>query len=436
MLPHNPLGSGEAKKGNAAMPKISRKVLDALTPNPAGSDVFVWDAGDGALKGFGVRMKPSGAASFIIQYRTREGRTRRLAIGRVAILTLNEARGQAREKLASVAMGADPSGERHKIYHAITVAEFCDLYLLEAKGRVKASTLGMDRSRIETHVKPLLGRQSLTSLTTEDIERMQSDIAAGKTAKPRRLSGRGGVANGGPVVAARTVGMLATILEVARRRKVISENPAREVPRLPEGRQRRFLDLDEIGVLGAALRHDEGAGNRTAVAAIRFLLLTGLRRMEAWALPWAWVDRRGRCLRFGDTKSGPQFRPIGSEAVKLLDRVPVREGCPWVFPAERGDGHFVGLPKVLGRICAKAGLRGVTIHVLRHSFAAAAAELGYSQLMIAGLLGHSVPGVTARYAHIPDDALVDVADRVSDEIAAALDRPRAGIGQAVSSSRA
>jgi integrase len=353
----------------------------------------------------------------------------------VTTLSHHEARSRAREKLASVAMGADPSGERHKLSDAITVAEFCDLYLLEAKGRIKASTLVMDRSRIETHVKPLLGRQSLTSLTTEDIERMQFDIAAGKTAQPRRLSGRGGVAHGGPVVAARTVGMLATILEVARRRKVISENPAREVPRLPEGRQRRFLDLDEIALLGAALRDDEEVGkNRTAVAAIRFLLLTGLRRMEALALPWAWVDRRGRCLRFGDTKSGPQFRPIGGEAVNLLERQPVREGCPWVFPAERGDGHFVGLPKVLVRICAKAGLSGVTIHVLRHSFASAAAEMGYSGLMIAGLLGHSVPGVTARYAHLPDWALVDVADRVSDEIAAALDRPRGGISKAVSSS--
>src|SRR5260370_3226939 len=195
MLPHNPLSPGEAEKGSAAMPKISRKILDALTPNPEGSDVFVWDSGDGALKGFGVRMKPSGAASFIIQYRTREGRTRRLAIGRVAILTLNEARGQAREKLASVAMGADPSGERHKIYHAITVAEFCDLYLVEAKGRVKASTLGMDRSPTDTPSNPLPARQSLTSLTTEDIERTQSRIAARKTAEPRLLSGRRGVSD-------------------------------------------------------------------------------------------------------------------------------------------------------------------------------------------------------------------------------------------------
>jgi site-specific recombinase XerD len=92
-----------------------------------------------------------------------------------------------------------------------------------------------------------------------------------------------------------------------------------------------------------------------------------------------------------------------------------------VFPASRSDGHFVGLPKVLQRICARAGLEGVTIHVLRHSFAATAAEMGFSELTIAGLLGHSVPGITARYAHVPDAALVAAADRVAARIASALD---------------
>jgi site-specific recombinase XerD len=107
--------------------------------------------------------------------------------------------------------------------------------------------------------------------------------------------------------------------------------------------------------------------------------------------------------------------------VKLVETQPIRDGCPWVFPASHGDGHLVGLPKVLERICAKAGLEGVTLHVLRHSFAATAAEMGFSELTIAGLLGHSVPGITARYAHVPDSALVASADRVATRIVSALD---------------
>jgi integrase len=93
----------------------------------------------------------------------------------------------------------------------------------------------------------------------------------------------------------------------------------------------------------------------------------------------------------------------------------------FVFPSHRGNGHFAGLPRVLARTCGRASLSGVTVHVLRHSFAAAAAEMGFSELTIAGLLGHSMPGVTARYAPIPDRALLAAADPVSDQIAAELD---------------
>jgi integrase len=134
--------------------------------------------------------------------------------------------------------------------------------------------------------------------------------------------------------------------------------------------------------------------------------------MEILALPWEWLDARARCLRFGDTKSGAQLRPIGATAANHLDAQPKRDGCEFVFPTDRGDGHFVGLPRVLDRLCARAGLANVTVHTLRHSFAAVAAELGFSELTIAGLLGHSMPGVTARYAHVPDSALVAASDRV------------------------
>ena len=85
---------------------------------------------------------------------------------------------------------------------AITVADLCELYLADAKSRIKASTWVLDRSRIETHVKPLVGRLTVRSLTAADIERMKADIIAGKTARPR--NGRGGNATGGPATAART----------------------------------------------------------------------------------------------------------------------------------------------------------------------------------------------------------------------------------------
>lgn len=400
------------------MPKLTKRIVDAIRPDPD-REVFAWDNN---LRGFGLRVMPTGAASYLVQYRTAEGRTRRLRIGKVGTLTPDEARGLARDKLYAAAKGADPSAERHAARASMTVAELCDLYLSEGRARIKASTLAMDRSRIERHVKPLLGSRPVRGITPEDIERMQLDIAAGRTAR-KRGEGRGGVTTGGKGVASRTTGMLATILELGRRRRLIAVNPARGVRKLPEGRQRRFLNLDEIGRLGSAMRDAEAQSHESpaALAPIRFLLLTGLRRMEGLALRVPWVDLRAHCIRFPDTKSGPQIRPIGAAALALLESLPPGEGnAEFVFPAERGGGHFIALPRVLARLCARAELVGVTVHVLRHSFAAAAAELGFSELTIAGLLGHSVPGITARYAHIPDRALIAAADQVSACIAAAL----------------
>ena len=293
---------------------------------------------------------------------------------------------------------------------------------------MKASTLAMDTSRINVHVKPLIGSRVVAALTSEDLERLQADIAAGKSAAPRK-AGRGGKAAGGAGVASRTIGMLGTILEFGRRKKVISDNPAAAVDRLPQGRQTRFLSLAEIGALDKAMTALEAEGaNATGHAAIRFLLLTGCRRMEALALPLAWVDQGASCIRFKDSKgisareagNKIELRPLGTAAIALLDTVQRVAGTPWAFPASRGDGHFVGLPKLLAAACAKAKLEGITVHVLRHTFAATAAGLGFSELTIAGLLGHHVAGVTARYAHVPDSALVTAADKVAGEIAGVM----------------
>ena len=392
------------------MPKITKRTVDLLSPDPAG-DRFLWDAGDGSLKGFGVRVKPSGVASYIVQYRNREGRTRRLTIGRVGVLTPDDARVDAGDKLKEATKGGDPSAERHAAREAMTVSELCDWYLRDAEGRVKPSTL------------------AITGLTIADIDRLQTLVAAGKTAKPRPAKGRTGSATGGRGVASRTVGMVGTILELARRHRLITENPARGVRRFADGKRRRFLSLEELSALGTAIRDAEADGeSATGIAAFRAMLLTGCRKMEILALPWDWLDARASCMRLGDSKSGAQLRPIGAVAAQHLGAQTRRNGCKWVFPADRGDGHFIGLPRVLDRLCTRAELADVTTHTLRHSFASVAAELGFSELTIAGLLGHTVPGITARYAHVPDSSLVAAANRVSACIAAALDgKPKADV---------
>jgi integrase len=150
------------------------------------------------------------------------------------------------------------------------------------------------------------------------------------------------------------------------------------------------------------------------------MLLSGFRRMEALGLERSWVSRRDHCVRFPDTKSGAQIRVLGAAAMACVEAAPGRQCSPFVFPADWGDGHFIGVVRVLDRICAKANLKDVTPHVLRHTFASVAGDLGFSELTIAGLLGHSSRGVTQGYVHL-DAALIVAADRVSVEVAKMID---------------
>jgi integrase len=406
------------------MAKITKRAVDALQ-SVSGRDVFIWDS---ELRGFGVRVKPSGVRTFLIQYRNIEGRTRRLVLGQYRALTPENARDLAREKLAGVAKGEDPSAERHAVRAGMSVSDVCDWYLEEAEaGRIlgrnrrpiKVSTLKMDRSRIETHIKPLLGARLVTGLTLRDIEAMQADIAAGKSAAGRKAR-RGGKSTGGSGVASRTVGTLRGLLGHAARLKVVGKNPAEGVRQLAVERRQRRLSDDELRHLGNIMRTLAAEGEHpTGLAAIRMMLLSGFRRMEVLGLERNWVSPRDHCVRFPDTKSGAQVRVLGEAAITCIETTPGREGSPFVFPADWGDGHFIGVVRVLDRVCRKANLKEVTPHVLRHTFASVAGDIGFSELTIAGLLGHSARGVTQGYIHL-DTALIVAADRVSAEIAKLL----------------
>jgi integrase len=369
----------------------------------------------------------------VIQYRNAHGVSRRLTLGQYGAVTPDKARTRAKALLGEVAEDVDPVADRKALSKAVTVGELCDEYLDANKGLIKPSTLAMDRSRINCHVKPLLGSKHVASLTHADIERFQADIVAGKTARKadRKRVGRGGLAKGGPIVASRTVGMLATILQRAVKSGIRRDNPARGVKRPKDRARKPPFAFETVARLGGALRDAARDGeNETGLMAIKALLLTGCRRMEILTLQKSAIDFGAHCFRFADTKSGPQTRPIGETALALL-RPPAAAATHYVFPSDHDTDpkhpkHFVGLPDVWERVCTRAKLSGVSLHGLRHWYASAAAEMNFSELTIAGLLGHRVKGITARYATAPDSALVAAADRVSARLAAALNGRDAG----------
>lgn len=404
------------------MTRLTKRIVDSLRPLPD-RDVFAWD---GEIRGFGVRVKPTGVKTYFVQYRNADGRTRRLVIGKHGILATDQARDQGRQRLAEVSKGEDPSAKRHAARGGMTVAEVCDWYLTEGRagrllGRnrrpIKASTLDGDEGRIKVHIKPLIGAQPVKGIILADVEKLQAEIAAGRSAVRAKRRGRGGQTKGGAGIAGRTTSTLRSLLGHAKRHGLLETNPALGVRVIASNRKLRRLSRDELVLLGTTMTTMEQEGEHPkGIGAIRTMLLTGFRRLEVLGMHRAWIRAEEHSVCLPDTKTGQQVRIIGQAAIDLLVGQPVQEDSPFVFPADWGDGHFIGVVRILDRVCARAKLEDVTPHVLRHTFASIAAVLGFSELTIAGLLGHASRGVTQRYIHL-DSALVLAADRTAAEIA-------------------
>jgi len=405
------------------MSKLTKRTVDATAPDPD-KDVFVWDD---ELPGFGLRVKPSGAKSFLVQYRNRNARSRRYTIGRYGVLTPDEARNEARGILARVAKGEDPAETKAADRTAATMADVCREYLKKAEQGLiitrrgkskKASTLYTDKGRIERHIIPLIGNRTVKELTSSDVRGFLRDVIAGKSKADIKTGKRGrAIVEGGRGTAARTMGLLGAILSYAVEEGYRADNPAKGIKRPADERRTIRLDVEGYKTLGAKLRKAEEAGEAwQAVETIRLIALTGCRRGEIENLRKSEVDIAGQALRLGDTKTGKSIRPIGREALLLLAASMKRSKSAFVFPGIRGEKiPFRGLPRAWDRIIGDS-LPDVTPHGLRHAFASTAEDLGFTVPTIKALMGHAGSGITEGYIHKLDSALIAAADRVSQHI--------------------
>jgi integrase len=411
---------------------ITRKSVADISPNST-----VWDAGKGAVSGFGARRQKGAAVAYVVKYRTAQGRQRWATIGRHgAPWTPDLARDEALRILGEVAKGGDPATAKRQMREAATVSELCDDYLESCiAGRVltrrqiakKPSTLDGDRGRIERHIKPLLGALKVAAVSSKDVERFRDAVSEGKTAA-RIKTGKHGLARvtGGRGTATRAMGMLGALFSFAVRRGLRSDNPVRGVDRHAyEQRQRRINEV-EYGALGEALRTMPQSAWPPALAATTFLALTGWRRGEVLGLTWTEVDFPKRTARLSETKTGASLRPLSRASCDILHEVP-RLGS-LVFPASAGTNKpMQGFHKIWLRVAKQAALPAdVTPHVLRHSFASIAADLGFSELTIAALIGHKKTSVTSKYAHHADAVLLQAADAVSDRISELMGKAQNG----------
>lgn len=402
--------------------KLNKRTIDGIR-RPA-QPAFYFDAD---LKGFGLKVMPSGVKTFLVEYRPGAGGRstpkRRLTLGRFGALTADEARDLAKSALGKVHAGDDPANDRAKARAELTFDKVCDLYVEEGCETKKPSTIATDKGRIERHIKPLLGKKRIGEITRADIEKFMRDVANGKTAADEKTKARGrAIVAGGKGTATRTVGLLGGIMSFAVARQFRTDNPVRGVKRYADKKGETFLSASELAKVGAALTALETEGaNPSAVAIIRLLAFTGARKSEIAGLRWSEVDIERGYLRLGDSKTGAKVIPIGAPACEVLASVAAIQGSPFVFPASSGEGRFQGVERVWQKVRAAAGFPALRLHDLRHSFASVGLARGDALSIIGAILGHADVKTTSRYAHLADDPVKRAADEISRSVQAAFE---------------
>ncbi len=375
--------------------RISKREVDAAGPGRHY---------DEALAGFGLYVGTSGAKSYFFEYRPGRGRgvaKRRMTIGKHGVLTPEQARKEAVRLAGIVAGGADPLAERQR--PGETVAELLDAWLQEVEAVRKAKTVADYRWLVDRHVKPALGRKLVSAVDRAAVARLHHGL------RER------------PYLGNYVLRCLGAFFGWCEKRGYLpaGSNPARHVQKYRERPRERFLSQRELARLGRALRAAERSGiNPYAVAAIRLLVLTGARLNEVLTLRWQDVDLAAGCARLADSKTGAKSLRLPAPARALLASLPRVEGNAFVVVGDPGR-HLTTIAKSWRRIRKAALLPDLRLHDLRHSFASIAVAGGASLPVIGGLLGHSQPQTTARYAHLSADPLQQAAEAVGRVVEAA-----------------
>lgn len=400
--------------------RLTKKVVDREAPTD--KDRIVWDAD---LPGFGLRIRPGGSKTFIAQYRSdrgRSGATRRFTIGRYGVLTVDEARQEAKKILASVAQGNDPSSARLAKRREMTVSQLIEKFGELGTDHLKARNRRYMLARLRHHVVPLLGKKKISEVRASDVEQFWRDVRDGKTAKDEKTGPRARViVRGGVGAATRGIRDLSAVYTFAIRQELVQFNPCANVRKPADRRRTRFLRIEEVERLGKALDDLEIEGaNPKAIAIMRLWALTGCRRDEIAALKWSEIDFERACLRLEDSKTGRSARPLALAALLLMQRWPRDPETPYVFPSEDHRTYYQGTKRFWTKVVKRACLPGVTPHTLRHTIGSAAVSSGETLAMTGALLGHSNPQSTSIYAHMQQDPARRAADRVVGPIATAL----------------
>jgi integrase len=369
-------------------------------PAPKKGNKITYDVG---VPGFGCRITAAGTRSFILNYTTRGGRERRHTIGQFPDWSTTAARARARELRRLIDDGGDPLADIEAERKAASVADLMKRFEAEHLPRLRASSQADYRRMIENHIRPHFGRHiKVADVRFEDIDRLH-----------RRITAAGHLHRANRVVA-----VLSKMFSLAIRWRMRTDNPVKGIERNVEHHRRRYLSGDELVRLTKALAEcpDQQAAN-----ALRLLLLTGARRGEVLGMRWADVDlTAGSWSKPPSSTKQKEFHevPLSAPARQLLgeilDAQAGKRGVvpTFVFPGVGGTGHRTNLKRPWRQMCKAAGITGLRIHDLRHSYASQLVSGGASLALVGALLGHSSPVTTARYSHLHHDPMREATERV------------------------
>ena len=377
------------------------------------------------IKGFGLLVLPTGVRSYFYRYRTPEGRERRATIGKHGSVTPDEARNAADDMRQAVRAGRDPLGEKRERKLAPTVAEVLNAYLASDRFRAKApSTQAIDRGRIERHLKPLLGRKHVHTLTPGDIEGAFAAIRDGKTATDVKTRRRGRArVRGGEGTARMAIELLRAAFTWAVGERIAKSNPCKDIKTGSSGSRDTIMrDAADYARLFQTLeRMQQEKRLRVQVAdAIGVIALTGARRGEIAGLRWEHVDlKRGllslppKAHKTGRRTGKPQVIGLPAAAQAIIARQPEGAAGDYVFVPSHGDGP-IALSKLWRIVRLEAKLpEGIGLHGLRHSLASHMAMNGAAAGEIMTALGHRQLSTAQRYVHWAQDARQALAERAA-----------------------
>jgi integrase len=330
--------------------------------------------------------------------------------------------------LGAVAQGHDPANTKTTERSTPTVAELADRFMTDhVLPKRKSSTTELYRGILDRHVRPALGTTKADKLSRQQVGKLHSSLA--RT----------------PFQANRMLAVIGSMYAYGERAGIIPEgqNPARKIEKFKEGRRERFLTVEELERLGKAIREAEALGipwttdptkpttkhlakpinrftkiNEFAAAALRLLLLTGCRLREILNLRWENIDIERGLLLLPDSKTGRKTVILNGPALAVISEL-TRIG-PYVIPGADPQSPRPDLHRPWQAIIKRAGLIGVRLHDLRHTYASYGAGSGLGLPIIGRLLGHTQPATTARYAHLDNDPLRRASEAIGSTIAAAL----------------